>query len=38
MRSLRNVDRNVAAGDGRGLPVEQVEKLHAHRWVRNFYR
>jgi aryl-alcohol dehydrogenase-like predicted oxidoreductase len=38
MRSVRNVERNCAAGDGRGLPPEQVEKLHAHRWVRNFYR
>ena len=38
MRSIRNVERNSAAGDGRGLPPEQVEKLHAHRWVRNFYR
>jgi hypothetical protein len=24
-------------GDGRGLPREQVEKLKAHRWIRNFY-
>jgi aryl-alcohol dehydrogenase-like predicted oxidoreductase len=38
MRSVRNVERNCAAGDGRGLPPEQVEQLHAHRWVRNFYR
>jgi aryl-alcohol dehydrogenase-like predicted oxidoreductase len=38
MRSIRNVERNCAAGDGRGLPREQVEKLHAHRWVRDFYR
>jgi len=37
MRSLRNVERNCAVGDGRGLPREQVEKLHAHRWMRNFY-
>jgi aryl-alcohol dehydrogenase-like predicted oxidoreductase len=37
MRSVRNVERNVAVGDGRGLPSEQVERLHAHRWVRNFY-
>jgi aryl-alcohol dehydrogenase-like predicted oxidoreductase len=37
MRSVRNVDRNVAVGDGRGLPAEQVERLKAHRWVRNFY-
>jgi aryl-alcohol dehydrogenase-like predicted oxidoreductase len=38
MRTIRNVERNCAVGDGRGLPAEQVEKLHAHRWVRNFYR
>jgi aryl-alcohol dehydrogenase-like predicted oxidoreductase len=38
MRSIRNVERNAAAGDGRGLPPEQVERLHAHRWQRNFYR
>jgi aryl-alcohol dehydrogenase-like predicted oxidoreductase len=37
MRSVRNVERNVAVGDGRGLPSEQVERLHAHRWIRNFY-
>jgi aryl-alcohol dehydrogenase-like predicted oxidoreductase len=37
MRSLRNVERNTAAGDGQGLPREQVEKLHAHRWIRSFY-
>jgi aryl-alcohol dehydrogenase-like predicted oxidoreductase len=35
MRSVRNVERNMAV-DG-ALPPEQVEKLHAHRWVRNFY-
>jgi aryl-alcohol dehydrogenase-like predicted oxidoreductase len=38
MRSIRNVERNVAAADGSGLPPEQVERLHAHRWDRNFYR
>jgi len=37
MRSVRNVERNCQVGDGRGLPAEQVEKLKAHRWVRNFY-
>lgn len=37
MRSIRNVERNCQVGDGRGLPVEKVEKLKAHRWVRNFY-
>jgi len=38
MRSVRNVERNCAAGDGRGLPPEQLEKLRRHRWIRNFYR
>jgi aryl-alcohol dehydrogenase-like predicted oxidoreductase len=37
MRSLRNVERNVAVSDTDGLPREQREKLRAHRWVRNFY-
>ena len=37
MRSVRNVERNCAVADGRGLPAEQVERLHAHRWDRNFY-
>ena len=37
MRSARNVERNVAVSDGRGLSDEQREKLRAHRWVRNFY-
>ena len=32
MRSVRNVERNVAIGDGAGLPAEQVEALKAHRW------
>jgi aryl-alcohol dehydrogenase-like predicted oxidoreductase len=38
MRSIRNVERNTAVGDGRGLSPEQVERLHAHRWTRNWYR
>jgi aryl-alcohol dehydrogenase-like predicted oxidoreductase len=37
MRSVRNVERNCRVGDGHGLPRERVEKLRAHRWVRNFY-
>ena len=37
MRSVRNVERNCQVGDGRGLPKEQVEKLKADRWIRNFY-
>ena len=37
MGSMSNVERNCRVGDGRGLPREQLEKLKAHRWVRNFY-
>lgn len=37
MRSVRNVERNCAVGDGRGLPPEQVAALKRHRWDRNFY-
>jgi len=37
MRSVRNVERNVAVGDGKGLPEEQVKLLKSHRWDRNFY-
>jgi aryl-alcohol dehydrogenase-like predicted oxidoreductase len=37
MRSVRNVERNCQASDGRGLPKEQVEGLKAHRWEHNFY-
>jgi aryl-alcohol dehydrogenase-like predicted oxidoreductase len=37
MRSLRNVERNIAVADGRGLEPAQLERLHAHRWDRNFY-
>jgi aryl-alcohol dehydrogenase-like predicted oxidoreductase len=37
MRSIRNVERNVAVSDGRALPRERHEALRRHRWVRNFY-
>ncbi|WP_223066927.1 aldo/keto reductase [Paenibacillus caui] len=37
MRSVRNVERNVKVGDGRGLPNDQLVKLKPHRWIRNFY-
>ncbi|HEV2874534.1 MAG TPA: aldo/keto reductase [Thermoleophilaceae bacterium] len=37
MRSLRNVERNIAASDAGPLPDEERDKLRAHRWVRNFY-
>jgi aryl-alcohol dehydrogenase-like predicted oxidoreductase len=32
MRTVRNVERNMALGDGEGLPDEQVAALKAHRW------
>lgn len=37
MRSVRNVERNMSVGDGKGLPADQLAKLAKHRWVRNFY-
>ncbi len=37
MRSVRNVERNVAVADGNGLAEDQAQRLKAHRWVRNFY-
>ena len=38
MRTVRNVERNAAVGDGQGLPAEQVAALKRHRWERDFYR
>ncbi|NED11015.1 aldo/keto reductase [Streptomyces sp. SID9124] len=37
MRSVRNVERNTAVGDGTPLTAKQLEVLAAHRWPRNFY-
>ena len=37
MRSVRNVERNMAVGDGRGPPEDQVRRLKAQRWGRNCY-
>jgi aryl-alcohol dehydrogenase-like predicted oxidoreductase len=37
MRSIRNVERNVAASDAGALSPDELERLRAHRWVRNFY-
>lgn len=37
MRSVRNVEKNMVVGDGKGLPEDQVEKLKEYRWVRSFY-
>ncbi len=34
MRTVRNVERNAAIGDGAGLPAERVQALRAHRWDR----
>ncbi|WP_274652533.1 aldo/keto reductase [Paenibacillus humicola] len=38
MRTVRNVELNMQVGDGKGLPSAQVDKLKAHRWIRNFYQ
>ena len=38
MRSLTNVEKNCAVGDGRGLPDAQLAELRSHRWIRNFYQ
>lgn len=38
MRSLRNVDKNCAVADGRGLSGPQLATLAQHRWRRNFYQ
>jgi aryl-alcohol dehydrogenase-like predicted oxidoreductase len=38
MRSVRNVDANVAAVALGPLSAGEVEVLHHHRWVRNFYQ
>src|ERR671916_32737 len=37
MRSVRNVERNMAVADGEGLPEDQVKVLKNYRWDRNFY-
>jgi aryl-alcohol dehydrogenase-like predicted oxidoreductase len=36
MRKLKHVESNLAAGDGRGLPGELVERLRAYRWDRGY--
>jgi aryl-alcohol dehydrogenase-like predicted oxidoreductase len=38
MRTVRNVERNTAVGDGRGLSLELRDALARHRWERNFYQ
>jgi aryl-alcohol dehydrogenase-like predicted oxidoreductase len=37
MRSLRNVESNMAVGDGKGLSPEQISVLKKYRWIRNYY-
>jgi aryl-alcohol dehydrogenase-like predicted oxidoreductase len=37
MRSVRNVERNAAVGDGRALDESRFKALANHRWERNFY-
>lgn len=34
MRKRRNVEANLAASDGRGLPPDLLDRLKAHRWDR----
>jgi hypothetical protein len=38
MRTVGNVERNMAVADGAGLPEDRAAALKAHRWDRNFYR
>jgi aryl-alcohol dehydrogenase-like predicted oxidoreductase len=37
MRSIRNVERNIAASDAGPFSSDERERLRTHRWVRNFY-
>jgi len=37
MRTVSNVERNVAVGDGRGLDAGQLATLAKHRWEKIFY-
>ncbi|HEY3181499.1 MAG TPA: aldo/keto reductase, partial [Gaiellaceae bacterium] len=37
MRSVWNVERNIAAVEQGPLADARLESLHAHRWVRDFY-
>jgi aryl-alcohol dehydrogenase-like predicted oxidoreductase len=36
MRRLSHVEAIVAAGDGRGLPADVIERLRAHKWNRRY--
>lgn len=37
MRSPERVQANVAVSNAGPLPAAMIEKLHQHRWVRNYY-
>jgi hypothetical protein len=37
MRNVKHVAANVAASDAGPLPPDVLQKLRAHRWVRNFW-
>jgi aryl-alcohol dehydrogenase-like predicted oxidoreductase len=37
MRSLRNVEANLAAAELGRLPDDELQKLRPHRWLRDFY-
>jgi aryl-alcohol dehydrogenase-like predicted oxidoreductase len=34
MRKMKNVEANIAASDGKGLPKDLLRKLKDHRWER----
>jgi hypothetical protein len=38
MRTVRNVERNTAVGDGRGREPAHRDLVARHRWERNFYQ
>jgi aryl-alcohol dehydrogenase-like predicted oxidoreductase len=38
MRTVRNVERNAAVGDGTPMEAQRRKALAAHRWDRNFYQ
>ena len=38
MRTVQNVERNAATGDGRGLDPSWRDIVARHRWERNFYQ
>jgi aryl-alcohol dehydrogenase-like predicted oxidoreductase len=37
MRSIRNVERNLALSEAGPLQDDRLERLHPHRWVRDYY-